>query len=328
MDFMRPFTFNGVTFLIGAVSLAPVILVFEGKRPKGDGRRAPVDFRGYADAEARKTKGDKTKGDGSCVLQDKRGRFLRLTRQKGTVPVSCGTEGDGSGRREERRRLWKYGLVCGLILFGASNFQQFGVELTGSAGKSGFITGLYIIIVPIAGIFLKQRAGALTWVGACFAFVGMYFLCVQEGFGSLMPGDWLLFTGAFFWAAHIIAIDKFAPHVSSLRLSQAQFIISGGLSMAFAFATETIVPASLLMAAVPLLYRGVGSIGIAYTLQIIGQRHVAPARASVIFSLESVFSVVGGAILIHEVMTGRAYLGCALIFVGIILSQIRPAQRH
>ena len=265
MEFMRPFTYNGITFLIGAASLVPVILVF-----------------------------------------DRRG-------VQGTQP-------------QDRKKIWKYGLICGLILFGASSFQQFGVELVGSAGKSGFITGLYIIIVPIAGIFMKQRAGKLTWVAAVLAVIGMYFLCVQESFGSLARGDWLLFIGAFFWAAHIIAIDKFAPHVSSARLSQAQFIVCGGLSAIFAITTDTIVPASLLLAAGPILYRGIGSIGIAYTLQILGQRHVAPAKASVIFSLESVFSVVGGAILIHEIMTGRAYFGCALIFCGIILSQIRPKQ--
>jgi len=178
--------------------------------------------------------------------------------------------------------------------------------------------------VPIAGIFMNRPAGRLTWTGAGLAVVGMYFLCVQEGLGSLTLGDGLLIVGAFFWAAHIIVIDRFAPQVSPLRLSLAQFVICGALCMVFAFLTETIVPASLLLAAVPLLYRGVGSIGVAYTLQIFGQRHVAPAKASVIFSLESVFSVVGGAIIIHEAMTGRAYFGCALIFCGIILSQLRP----
>jgi len=263
MDYMRPFTFNGVSFLIGAVSLVPVILIF-----------------------------DKEKLDAG-----------------------------------ERKKLWRYGVICGLILFAAGNFQQFGVEMTLSAGKSGFITGLYIIIVPIAGIFMKRRAGLLTWTGALFAVAGMYFLTVPEALGAPEPGDWMLFTGAFFWAAHIIAIDKFAPHVSSLKLSQAQFIICGALCMVFAFATETIVPALLVAAAVPLLYRGIGSIGIAYTLQIFGQRYVAPAKAAVIFSLESVFAVIGGAILIHEVMTGRAYFGCVLIFCGIILSQIRIKQQ-
>ena len=264
MEYMRPFTFNGVSFLLGAASLAPVILIFE------------------------------------------KGRL----------------------NAEELKRLWIYGTVLGLILFGASNFQQFGVDLTMSAGKSGFITGLYIIIVPIAGIFLKQRAGRLTWLGAGLAVAGMYFLTVQEGLGGPEPGDWLLFAGAFFWAAHIIAIDKIAPKVSALRVSQVQFAVCGALCMIFAFASETIEPALLLLAAAPLLYRGVGSISVAYTLQIIGQRYVAPAKAAVIFSLESVFSVVGGAILISEVMTGRAYFGCALIFCGIILSQLRPAGRR
>jgi len=260
MDYMRPFTFNGVSFLLGAVSLIPVILVLEKEKLTPEGRA----------------------------------------------------------------KLFKYGLILGLILFGASNFQQFGVEMTMSAGKSGFITGLYIIIVPIAGIFLKQRASKLTWIGAGFAVVGMYFLTVQEALGKPEIGDWLLFIGAFFWAAHIIAIDKIAPRVSALRVSQMQFLICGALCMAFAFATETIDPALLLLAATPLLYRGIGSIGVAYTLQIVGQRYVAPAKAAVIFSLESVFSVVGGAILISEVMTGRAYFGCILIFCGIILSQIKP----
>ena len=259
MDFMRPFTFNGLTFLIGAASLAPVITAFDRNRP------------GVA----------------------------------------------------EKKKLWVYGLICGLILFAAGNFQQFGVDLTGSAGKAGFITGLYIIIVPIMGIFMKRPAGKLTWIGACFAVAGLYFLTVKDGFGGLSPGDGLLLVGAFFWAAHIIAIDRFAPRVSPLRLSQTQFIICGGLCMVFAFATETIVPASLLLGYLSLLFRGVASVGVAYTLQTFGQRHVAPSKAAVIFSLEAVFSVIGGAILIAETMTARAYFGCALIFCGIILSQRR-----
>jgi drug/metabolite transporter (DMT)-like permease len=263
MDFMGPFTFNAITFFIGAISLIPVICIFDKQRP---------------DAAARKL-------------------------------------------------LWKYGLIAGLVLFAASNLQQVGVDLTNSAGKSGFITGLYIILVPIAGIFMKRRAGKFTWIGAVFAVVGMYFLCVQDGFGSLTAGDWALFTGAFFWAAHIIVIDRFAPHVSALRLSQIQFVICGVLCAVVALSAETIVPSLLLSGWIPLLYRGLGSIGTAYTLQVIGQRYVAPSKASVIFSLESVFSAIGGAILIHEVMTGRAYFGCALIFCGILLSQIRPKNK-
>ena len=263
-EYMQAFTFNGVSFLVGAAALVPVILVFEKKRPDA----------------------------------------------------------------AEKKRLWKYGLVCGLILFAAANLQQFGIELTGSAGKSGFITGLYIIIVPIAGVFLKQRADKLTWVGAAVAVVGMYFLTVQEGLGGPEPGDWLIFIGAFFWAAHIIAIGKFAPHVSALRLSLSQFIITGLLCMAFAFMTEPISPALLLLGAAPLLYRGIGAIGVAYTLQTIGQRHVAPSKAAVIFSLETVFSVMGGALLISEVMSGRAYFGCALIFCGIILTQVKPKPKN
>ena len=262
MAFMRPYTFNAVTFFIGAGSLAPVIMALDKERPDAEGRK----------------------------------------------------------------KLWTYGLVCGLILFVASNLQQFGIDMTGSAGKSGFITGLYIILVPIAGIFMKKPAGILTWIGACLAVAGMYFLTIQEGFGGLSPGDGLLLAGAVFWAAHIIAIDKSVPHVSSLRLSQIQFFICGALCMVFAIATETIAPESMLLGIVPILFRGIISIGVAYTLQVVGQRHVAPSKAAVIFSLETVFSVIGGAVLIAESMSGRAYFGCALIFCGIILSQLRPKK--
>ncbi|MCL2111761.1 MAG: DMT family transporter [Clostridiales bacterium] len=263
MEYMRPFLFNGLSFLIGAASLVPITLIFDRAKP---------------DAAMRRT-------------------------------------------------LWKYGAVCGLLVFFAGNLQQFGVDLTGSAGKSGFITGLYIIIVPIAGIFMKRPAGKLIWAGAGIAVVGMYFLCVEDGLGSLMLGDGLLLLGACFWAAHIIAIDRFAPKVSALRLSMIQFVICGALCMIFAVLTEPVVPAYMLMGIAPLLYRGIGSIGVAYTLQVVGQRYVAPAKASVIFSLESVFSVVGGVILINEAMTGRAYFGCALIFCGIILSQLQKTKK-
>jgi drug/metabolite transporter (DMT)-like permease len=283
MEFMRPFTFNAITFLIGAASLIPVIFIFS---------QSAVGMR------TRK-----------FAMNDSRLAELSTLDRKRL-------------EKAQLRQLLKYGALCGLILFAASNLQQFGVELTGSAGKSGFITGLYIIFVPIAGMFMGRRAGIFTWVGAAFAMLGMYFLCVQEGFGSITRGDVVLFLGAFFWAAHIIAIDRFAANVSSIKLSLLQFLVCGLLCAVCALVTEPIVPADLPKAAVPLLYRGLGSIGVAYTLQIIGQRHVAPAKASVIFSLESVFSAIGGALLIHEIMNGRSYLGCGLIFAGILFSQL------
>jgi len=227
--------------------------------------------------------------------------------------------------REGRRMLWIGGLVCGLILFTASNMQQYAIQITESAGKPGFITSLYIIIVPVVGIFLRRRVGVWLWIGVALATVGMYFLCIQEGFGSFAPIDILLFLSAFVWSAHIIAIDYFVKHVSAVKLSMMQFLISGAMCVPFAVATETTTVPLLLASAFPLLYRGIASMGVAYTLQVVGQRHVAPAKAAVIFSLESVFSVIGGALFIHEVMTPRSYLGCALIFAGILFSQI-PAK--
>jgi drug/metabolite transporter (DMT)-like permease len=287
MDFMRPFTFNAITFLLGAASLVPVILIFDCGRL------------------------------GNAQLK-RHGSNLAEPRQMNHSLLSA-----------QLKQLLKYGAICGLILFAASSLQQFGVEMTGSAGKSGFITGLYIILVPIAGMFMGRRAEIFTWVGAAFAMLGMYFLCVQEGFGSITHGDAALLLGAFFWAAHIIAIDRFATKVSALKLSLLQFLVCGLLCAVCALATEPLVSADLPKAVVPLLYRGIGSIGVAYTLQIIGQRHVAPAKASVIFSLESVFSAIGGALLIHEVMNGRSYLGCGLIFAGILFSQLPlPAKNQ
>ncbi|MDR1815878.1 MAG: DMT family transporter [Clostridiales Family XIII bacterium] len=271
-EYVRPFTFNGITFLIGTAVLALVMRVSAAKKDVGAACSRPPSY---------------------------------------------------------RKKLLVYGLICGGVLFAASNLQQFGVEITASAGKSGFITGLYIILVPIFGVFMKRRAGLFVWIGAVFAVVGMYFLCVKadEGLGGLTAGDLVLFIGAFFWAAHIIVIDRYGPRVDPLHLALAQYLLNGVLCLVCAAALrEPFEPAALAAAALPMLYRGVGSIGIAYTLQILGQRHVAPGKAAVIFSLESVFSALGGALLIHELMTGRSYLGCALIFAGILLVQV-PARK-
>jgi drug/metabolite transporter (DMT)-like permease len=239
------------------------------------------------------------------------------------VPVILATD----RRPVDWRGLVKPALVCGIVLFAASALQQIGVSLTGSAGKAGFLTSLYIILVPIFGIFVKRRAELRVWVGAALALVGSYFLCVKagEGLGGLTAGDVLIFLGAFFWAGHILVIDRYGPSVPPLWLSFGQFVFNGILCVPIAhFTGEQAAPAQLLGAIGPILYRGLGAIGLSYTLQIIGQRHVAPGKAAVIFSLESVFSVLGGALLLQEIMTGRSYAGCALIFAGILAVQVKP----
>ncbi|MDR0853665.1 MAG: DMT family transporter [Clostridiales Family XIII bacterium] len=225
--------------------------------------------------------------------------------------------------KEERAKLIKYGIILGVVLFAAATLQQFGVLITRSSGRAGFITGLYIVIVPIMGIFLGRKAGKFTWIGAIFSVTGLYLLSVQDGFGNINLGDVLFFIGAFLWATHIMVIDRFAGLVNPIRVSQIQFFTCSAISMICAFIFEDVTVSSILDGYLPILYGGVLASGVAYTLQTVGQQHVAPAKAAIIFSLESLFAAIGGAILIHEVMTPRAYVGCAFIFAGIIVSQFK-----
>ena len=216
------------------------------------------------------------------------------------------------------------GMAGGLVLFLAASLQQFGVALTSSAGKSGFITGLYIVIVPILGIFLGRKTTTYVWLGALCACVGLYLLSARDGFRSVGLGDAVLLLGAVIWAVHILLVGAFAERVSPIRFSIAQFCTCAGLSLACAFIFEEVSAASVLAGYVPVLYAGLGSVGIAYTLQIFGQRNVEPARAAIIFSLESLFAALGGALILSEVMEMRGYIGCALIFAGILISQVKP----
>ncbi|MCL2351254.1 MAG: DMT family transporter [Firmicutes bacterium] len=235
----------------------------------------------------------------------------------------------------QKRRAYTLGLGGGFILFAASSLQQFGVQITGSAGKSGFITGLYTVLVPIIGVFLGKKTSLLTWLGAVLAVAGLYFLSVlggnsgtgaAAGFG---PGDVLLIIGAVFWAFHILFVDfSTAGGIAPLRFSATQFLVCSALSMASALVFEDVRLPGVLNAYVPLLYGGLASVGVAYTLQIFGQRYVEPARAAIIFSLETLFAAVGGALLLGERMRPPGYLGCALIFAGIIASQVSGMGRR
>ncbi|GHU88925.1 permease [Clostridia bacterium] len=234
----------------------------------------------------------------------------------------------GAKDKAKTRRTLRTGVLCGVVLFFATSLQQYGVLLTGSAGRSGFITGLYIILVPVFGVFLGRKLTLPQWCGAGCALVGMYLLSVTSGFGSINLGDALLIVCAVFWTLHILIIDKYANDVYSVRFSMTQFLVCAALSMIGAFATETVSWDTIYACRVPLLYGGVLSVGVAYTLQVVGQRGVEPSKAAIIFSLESLFSVVGAAILLGERMTARGYIGCAFIFAGIILSQLQRRRRE
>lgn len=213
-------------------------------------------------------------------------------------------------------------LAAGTILFIAASLQQYGVVLTGSAGKAGFLTGLYTVLVPVIRFLMGKKTDILTFVGAFFAVGGLFLLCMTGDKLTFGKGDIVLIIGAVFWALHILIIDKFVNEISPLKFSMLQFFVCGLISTVIAVFTETIEITAVKSALVPILYGGLMSVGVAYTCQILGQKDADPTFASIVFSTESVFSAIGGAIMLHEIMSGRGYLGCVLIFIGIVLSQL------
>ncbi|NEG70885.1 DMT family transporter [Bifidobacterium ramosum] len=218
------------------------------------------------------------------------------------------------------------GAICGVFLFTASTLQQYGILYGRSAGRAGFITALYIVMVPLlAFVFLHRRVHLMTIAAVVVAVVGFYFLCVTDGFGSLTLADLLLLFTAVLFAAHILVIDTLGSQIDALMLSFGQFVTTAALSWIGSLIEGSVDWAGAMQSWEAVLYAGIGSVGIAYTLQVVGQQWVPPTQASLVMSLESFFSVVGGALLLGEVMTPRGYLGCALIFAGTMLAQL-PAN--
>lgn len=217
------------------------------------------------------------------------------------------------------------GITCGILLFISSNFQQFGIQYT-TAGKAGFITALYIIIVPILGIFLHRRSGIKLWIGVVVALFGLYLLCIKEDF-SLGKGDGLVLVCAVTFSFHIMVVDYFSPKVDGIKMSCIQFFVCGILSSVCMFIFETPQISQILSAWLPILYAGVMSCGIAYTLQIIAQEGMNPTVASLILSMEAVVSVLAGWILLHEKLSARELTGCAFMFVAIILAQLPQRKK-
>lgn len=216
------------------------------------------------------------------------------------------------------------GICAGSALFAASWLQQLGIQLTDSAGKAGFITGLYMIIVPIIGLFLGQKTGLQSWIGALLGVSGLFFICFDVSSGlTFTGGDLLLIGCAVVFALHILIIDRFGDNIYSLRFSMTQFFTAAVLNTVMALIFEEIALENIVLAGIPILYCGVMSTGVAYTCQTLGQKYSEPTAASILLSTESVFSAIGGALILHERMQPTAYLGCALIFAGILLSQIK-----
>ena len=260
MDHLGPFTFNGIRFALGGLSLLPLIWFFR--------RQPPV------------------------------------APPAGRLPVL------------------PTGVVAGLILFTAASLQQVGI-LDTTAGKAAFITCLYIVLVPLAGLLMKRRISRSVWLGCGLSLAGLYLLCIREDF-TIGQGDLLELIGALFWTVHILYIDQVSRRVDTLKLAAIQFATCSVLSAVVAVATETAASAeAVLAAAVPLLYGGLGSVGVAYTLQIIGQKNASPAHAALVLSLETVFAAVGGFLILNEILGSRELAGCALMLAGMLLSQYK-----
>lgn len=262
MDYLEPFTFNGVRSLIGGAALLP------------------------------------------CI------GLLQMLNGKGDADTGCG----------DKKDLVLGGIACGLLLFAASSLQQVGIQYT-TAGKAGFITAFYIVIVPVLGIFLRKKIGWKVWTAVIIALLGLYFLCITERF-TIGKGDILLFVCALVFSLHILVVDYFSPKVDGVKMSCIQFFVCGIVSLPFMFLLETPKIGAMFAGWMPLLYAGVLSCGVAYTLQIIGQKNVNPAVASLILSLESCFSVLAGWIVLGERLSLRESIGCVLMFAAIILAQL------
>ncbi|MBR6527156.1 MAG: DMT family transporter [Lachnospiraceae bacterium] len=264
MEYVGPFTFNSVRFLIGGMVLLPVVMM------------------------SRKEKGVETDS------QDGKQRVLVLG-----------------------------GLCCGMALCVASCLQQIGIGYT-TVGKAGFITAMYIVIVPLLGIVLKKKTTWLVWISVVLASVGLYFLCMTETL-SVGRGDLYVLACALVFSVHILLIDHFSPKVDGVALSCLQFLVSGVIAGVAALIWEQPDLASILAAWAPILYAGVLSSGVGYTLQVVGQKGVDPTVASLVLSLESVFSVLAGWVLLGQGLSGREWMGCGLMAVAIVLAQI-PAS--
>jgi len=220
------------------------------------------------------------------------------------------------------KKLVFAGTVAGLLLFGAISCQQVGLQYT-TAGKSGFITGLYIFFVPLIGLFFGQRTGSGTWLGATIALFGLYLLSIKEDF-SIAEGDLLQLICAVFFAAHVLVIGYLAKRMDPLKISLVQYLVCGFISLFIAVVIEVISWDMIVATTIPLLYAGIMSSGIAYTLQVVAQQHAHSSHAAIILSLEGAFAVLGGWLILDEQLPMRGLLGCALMLMGMLLSQLFP----
>jgi drug/metabolite transporter (DMT)-like permease len=226
----------------------------------------------------------------------------------------------GERVKTDGRTLLVGGCIAGVCLFAGASLQQVGLVYT-TAGNAGFITGLYVVLVPLMGLFFKQRPRVGTWFGAIMAVIGLYFLSVTDSF-TISRGDFLVLLSAFFWAAHVLIIGWLSPKMDALKLAAIQFAICALFSLLVALKIEVITLNGIYQGLIPILYGGLFSVGVAYTLQVVAQRHAHPAHSAILLSLEGVFAAIGGWLLLSEVLGMRGLFGCALMLGGMITSEL------
>lgn len=269
MNYVEPFTFGASRFLLGALVLIPVILIFDRSNNKNNGKAINDSY--------------------------------------------------------SRKDLITGGILCGSALFLGASFQQIGIVYT-TAGKAGFITALYIVLVPLFGLFMKKKISRLVWFGVALATGGLYLLCIKEGF-TIQVGDAIVMAGTIFWALQILIVDAYNDKTQGLKLSCAQFITAGILSAVAALIFENPSLTTIIECAGPILYTAIMVVGVAYTLQIIGQKTTDPNIAAIILSMESLFAVISGAIFLKETMTIKEIAGCVLMFAAVIMTQVKNGEK-
>ena len=249
----------------------------------------------------------------------------RKANGESAVDTSNAADETGFFKTGDRRTLIVGGILTGIVLFASSGIQQYAIAYT-TAAKSGFITTLYVILVPIMGIFLKQKIRPIVWPCAVLGIIGLYLLAIKPGTFTFGKGEFYTLICAVGFSCHIMIIDFLSPKVDGVKFSRLQFITTSVLSFIVMFLTEDVVMKDVFSAGFSLIYAGVFSSAIAYTLQIVAQKNAEPAVASLILSLESVFAAICGAIFLHEYLNGRELVGCGLVFAATIIAQL-PAKR-
>ena len=260
---------------------------------------------------------------GACTFLASRSFLGALT----LVPVIFLLERNPKGDSGKILRTIGYGAIAGSILFLASLLQQIGININHNAGKAGFITALYSVLVPVFSFVIwRKKTGLQIWIGVFLSLLGLYFLTMTEGIGSINLGDLVILIATVFWAFHILTVNHCIDHVYPIRFSAVQFFTCGILALCFALLTENPSLTELPSATFAILFCGILSTGVAYTSQVLGQRNFDPTLASIILSTESLFSVIGGVLFLHERLTLQSALGCLLIFSGVIIAQLKSKK--